>query len=108
MAIKSNKNNYIIKNKYSRVIMSIEPKSELNYLNLEFILTRTKRLRLGYGLNVLNQAIEYAKQLGYGGVMIDKNQNINDLIENILNDFLIANHIRQESGHYVFDSIIVK
>ena len=109
MAIKRDKESYSISNKSSTIIMTVEPKGELsNYLNLLFVLTRTKRLRLGYGLNVLNQAIDYAKQLGFEGVVVEKNQKVNDLIQNILNDFVVANYIRQESGHYVFDSIIVK
>jgi hypothetical protein len=107
MGIKTENKTYAIKNQFSTVIMSVEPKSGLvNYLNLLFILTKTKRLRWGYGKDVLNKAIEQAQNLGYNGVVVDKEMKITDPIKTILEMYLSNNSIREESGCYVFDSII--
>ena len=107
MSVKKEKYNYSIANKYSKLLMSLEPNVVLtNYLDLKFILTISKRLRLGYGLNVLNQAINHAKELGYSGVVVNEKESLTDLIKNILVEFLNKGYIRKESGHYVFDHII--
>jgi hypothetical protein len=63
---------------------------------------------LGYGLNVLNQAIQYAHQQGFSGVVVNENVNTTDLIRQILDEFLLHGYVKKESEHYVFDSIIQK
>ena len=107
MAIKREKNNYSVKNKFSTLLMGAEPNMDKNdYLDLKFILTKTKRLRLRYGLNVLNEAIEYAQNLGYSGVVVNDKTNLTDLIKKILDQFLGEGYIKKESNYYVFDSTI--
>ena len=87
--------------------MGVEPNlDKIEYLDLKFILTKTKRLRLGYGLNVLNQAIEHAQNLGYSGVVINEKTNLSDLVKKILDQFLSEGYIKKESNYYVFDSTI--
>jgi hypothetical protein len=109
MSVKRDKKNYLITNKFSVIKMGINPVEVLpEYLPLIFILTKGQRLRLGYGLNVLNQAIVYAKNLGYSGVVVSEKMQLSSLIKNILDKFFEKGYIKKESDFYVFDSIIKK
>ena len=109
MKLIKNNDEYILKNKYSTIIMSVEPKIPLfNNLLIKFILTKTKNQRKGYGLMIINDAILFAKEKGFDGIIVIENESLSQHVKNILNQLKLDGFIKKDLMYYLFNNIIKK